>query len=197
MGDFHPSHPEMDHTGCPPGGHLILAQIINPYTPCIWGKRPCFAIRVSLLGRELLKERAPTTHTIAFSAKTPTAGTQHVGLKNDNPNADPRENDQDTEAFRSPTKRPEEASVPEKSGRSGQSKRKALEAVLGRDGVPTRRPLEVTLRCSLLGQLPVPPPTPRRNAIDARTTGPQTRTPSDPPGSFKRLRPEAHQIQIG
>lgn len=94
----------MDHTGWPPGGHLILAQIINPYTPCIWGKWLHFVIRVSLLGRELLKERAPTAHTIAFSAKTPTAGMQHVGLKNDNHNADPRENDQDNTTLDQPPK---------------------------------------------------------------------------------------------
>lgn len=37
----------------------------------------------------------------------------------------------------------------------------------------------------------------RRLGRVAHTTGPQTRTPSDPPGSFNRLRPEAHQVQIG
>lgn len=104
MGDFHPSHPEMDQAGWPSGGHLILAQIINPYTLCIWGKRLRFVARVSLLGCELLKERAPTTHTIAFSAKMPTAGTQHVGLKNDNHNADLRKNDQDNATLDQPPK---------------------------------------------------------------------------------------------
>lgn len=104
MGDFNPSHPEMDQTGWLPGGHLILTQIISLYTLCIWGKRLHFVIGVSLLGRELLKERVPTSHTITFSAKTPTAGTQHVGLKNDNRDADPRDNDRDNENLDQPSK---------------------------------------------------------------------------------------------